>query len=112
MLRQPAGRAASMMAERGELPPTTGEDQPTTTRAPTGARTSGSRTSGAPTSDARPGVTTDRDREVLRAAMEALPPLTDEQVDGLCDVILNARQRWRQLDRQPRRRPHQPGRPG
>jgi hypothetical protein len=24
----------------------------------------------------------------------ALPPLTDEQIDGLCEVIVTARERW------------------
>jgi hypothetical protein len=28
----------------------------------------------------------------------ALPPLTDEQIDQLCEVILTARQRWARED--------------
>lgn len=44
------------------------------------------------TSSKKPyGVLSAADRRAIRAAVHALPPLTDEQVDGLSDVILNAR---------------------
>jgi len=46
----------------------------------------------------RPGELTDTDRQAIRAAVAALPPLTDEQIDQLCAVILNAR---RQRDPDP-----------
>jgi hypothetical protein len=36
----------------------------------------------------------DKEREAIRAAVLALPPLTDEQIDGLCEVIVTARERW------------------
>src|SRR5262249_8815915 len=39
----------------------------------------------------RPGELTEADREAIRAATAALPPLTDQQIDALCDVIHNAR---------------------
>jgi hypothetical protein len=49
---------------------------------------------------ASPGTVTDDDRRLLHAAMQALPPMSDEQIDGICDVILNARERWHRLNRQ------------
>ncbi len=33
------------------------------------------------------------------ARVLALPPMTDEQVDGVCEVIQVARTRWRAQDR-------------
>jgi hypothetical protein len=39
---------------------------------------------------------TEADREAIRAAIAALPPLTDQQIDDLRDVILNARTRSQQ----------------
>ena len=33
----------------------------------------------------------DEEREAIRAAVLELPPLTDEQIDALCEVIANAR---------------------
>ena len=39
------------------------------------------------------GALTDTDKAAIRAAVLALPPLTDDQVDGLCEVIINARTR-------------------
>jgi hypothetical protein len=45
-----------------------------------------------------PGQLTAQQREQIRAAVLALPPLTDEQIDGLCEVIANARIR-RQNDK-------------
>jgi len=39
------------------------------------------------------------DRAAIRAAVAALPPLTDEQADALCDVIIAARKRWQREDR-------------
>lgn len=38
---------------------------------------------------------TNNERAAIHAAVDALPPLTDDQVDGLCEVILNARHRAR-----------------
>ena len=46
---------------------------------------------------APPGPLTAQAREHIRAAVLALPPLTDEQIDALCEVIANARIR-RQAD--------------
>jgi hypothetical protein len=36
---------------------------------------------------------TDEDRAAIRAAVTALPPLTDEQVEALCEIIIAARKR-------------------
>jgi hypothetical protein len=36
---------------------------------------------------------TDEDRAAIRAAVAALPPLTDEQIDSLCEIIAAARKR-------------------
>lgn len=36
---------------------------------------------------------TDEDRTAIRAAVAALPPLTDEQIDALCEIIIAARKR-------------------
>lgn len=36
---------------------------------------------------------TDEDRAAICAAVAALPPLTDEQVDALCEIIIAARKR-------------------
>jgi hypothetical protein len=44
-----------------------------------------------------PGQLSAQAREHIRAAVLALPPLTDEQIDALCEVIANARIR-RQAD--------------
>jgi hypothetical protein len=49
---------------------------------------------------ASPGHLTEQQREHIRQAVLALPPLTDEQVDALCEVITNARVR-RQADTTP-----------
>ena len=46
----------------------------------------------------RPGVLSEQQRAAIRAQVRALPPLTDGQVDGLCETILNARARWQQHD--------------
>jgi hypothetical protein len=49
-----------------------------------------------PTRPARPdrhhrtGLTP-TERDAIRAAVAALPPLTDEQIDALCEVINNQR---------------------
>jgi hypothetical protein len=44
---------------------------------------------------------TDEDRTAIHAAVAALPPLTDEQVDALCDIIIAARKRWQREDSAP-----------
>lgn len=36
---------------------------------------------------------TDEDRAAIRAAVAALPALTDEQIDALCEIIIAARKR-------------------
>jgi hypothetical protein len=38
-----------------------------------------------------PGHLTEQQREHIRQAVLALPPLTDEQIDALCEVITNSR---------------------
>lgn len=53
----------------------------------------------------RPGTGTlsEHDRQAIRAAVAALPPLTDDQIEHLCEVINNLRARHRQQ----KSRPHQ-----
>jgi hypothetical protein len=41
----------------------------------------------------RRGPLTCAQRDVIRAAVAALPPLTDEQIDALCEVINSYRAR-------------------
>jgi hypothetical protein len=36
---------------------------------------------------------TDEERAAIRADVAALPPLTDEEIDALCDIIIAARKR-------------------
>jgi hypothetical protein len=40
-----------------------------------------------------PDELTDQDRAAIRAAVLALPPLTEEQIKEICEVIVNFRQR-------------------
>lgn len=56
----------------------------------------------------RRGPLTRAQREAIRAAVAALPPLTDDQIDGLCEVINNYRARHRRGTRTL----HAPDRPG
>jgi hypothetical protein len=42
---------------------------------------------------ATPWTLNDEDRAAIRAAVAALPPLTDEQIDALCEIIIAARKR-------------------
>ena len=46
---------------------------------------------------AAPWKLTDDERAAIRAAVAALPPLTDEQVDALCEIIIAARNRRQRL---------------
>lgn len=47
--------------------------------------------------DRSPGeVLTDQEREWIRRSVHALPPATESDIDGWCDVILNARHRTEQ----------------
>lgn len=39
-------------------------------------------------------IVTDEDRQQIRDAVRALPPMTDEQIDGICLVVVNAQKRW------------------
>jgi hypothetical protein len=52
----------------------------------------------------RPGTGTlsEHDRQAIRAAVAALPPLTDDQIEHLCEVINNLRARHRQQKVRPR----------
>ena len=36
---------------------------------------------------------TEAELELLRERVRALPPMTDEQIDGLCEVIVNFKRR-------------------
>jgi len=40
-------------------------------------------------------VLTPEQRAAIRTAVLAMPPLTNEQVDAICDALINARARWR-----------------
>ena len=42
-----------------------------------------------------PPELTEADRAAITAEILARPPLTDDQIDALCDLILAARARWR-----------------
>jgi hypothetical protein len=43
-------------------------------------------------------VLSEEDRAAIRAAMAALEPMSDEQITGVCEVIIAARQRWHRHD--------------
>jgi len=43
-------------------------------------------------------VLTEQELQAIDAAVLALPPLTDEQIDALCEVIANAHAKWRAAD--------------
>lgn len=49
-------------------------------------------------------ILTDEEMAVVRRAVDALPPMTDEQIDGICEVITNARATWRAADARRRER--------
>jgi len=54
---------------------------------------------GRPRTGTRAGVgagLSEVDRAWVRAAVLALPPLTDEQIAGVCEVIAASRARWQQ----------------
>jgi len=51
-----------------------------------------------PTTSRRNGVLTEQELQAIDAAVLALPPLTDEQIDALCEVIANAHAKWRAAD--------------
>jgi hypothetical protein len=40
----------------------------------------------------------EQQRAAIRAAIAALPPMTNDQVDSVCEVIVTARERWRRED--------------
>jgi hypothetical protein len=40
----------------------------------------------------------EQQRATIRAAIAALPPMSNEQVDSVCEVIIAARERWRRED--------------
>ncbi|HEX3781302.1 MAG TPA: hypothetical protein VHX38_16700 [Pseudonocardiaceae bacterium] len=44
------------------------------------------------------GRLTEQDQTTIRAAVLALPAATDAEIEGLCEVIANARDRWRHTD--------------
>ena len=43
----------------------------------------------------RPSALTDTEREAIHAAVDALPPMTDEQIEAIAEVIIAARERRR-----------------
>ena len=43
----------------------------------------------------RRSALTDADREAIHAAIDALPPMTDEQIEAIAEVIIAARERRR-----------------
>jgi hypothetical protein len=43
----------------------------------------------------RPSALTDTERESIHAAVDALPPMTDEQIDAIAESIIAARERRR-----------------
>lgn len=53
----------------------------------------------------RRSALTDAEREAIHAAIDALPPMTDEQIEAIAEVIIAARERRRharQTSRGPR----------
>lgn len=50
--------------------------------------------------DVRNWELTDEIRDAIHTAIDALPPMTDEQIDGIAEVIIAARERRRRT-RQP-----------
>ena len=42
-----------------------------------------------------PSALTDAEREAIHAAVDALPPMTDEQIEAIAEVIIAARERRR-----------------
>ena len=63
------------------------------TRAETNDETNAQRNPGPPR-PRRPALT-DADREAIHAAIDALPPMTDEQIEAIAEVIIAARERRR-----------------
>ena len=55
----------------------------------------------------RHSALTDAEREAIHAAIDALPPMTDEQIEAIAEVIIAARERRRHT-RQSSRGPPQP----
>jgi len=39
-------------------------------------------------------VVSKQDLAAVHAAVDALPPMTDEQIDAICETIQTARARW------------------
>jgi hypothetical protein len=66
-------------------------------RADTHAETSAEASAQRHAGHRRPGPSplTDADRKAIHAAVDALPPMTDEQIDGIAEVIIAARERRR-----------------
>jgi hypothetical protein len=62
-------------------------------RAETNVETNTQRDTGRPQSR-RSGLT-DAEREAIHTAIDALPPMTDEQIEAIAEVILAARERRR-----------------
>jgi hypothetical protein len=50
------------------------------------------------TIDPATGTLSHSDRQAIRAAVAALPPLTDDQIEHLCEVINNLRARHRRQE--------------
>jgi hypothetical protein len=51
-----------------------------------------------PRNQRRLPVLSEEDRAAIRATVAALQPLSDEQISGVCEVIVAARQRWHRHD--------------
>jgi hypothetical protein len=63
------------------------------TRAETNDETNAQRNADRP-QPRRPSLT-DAEREAIHAAIDALPPMTDEQIEAIAEVIIAARERRR-----------------
>jgi hypothetical protein len=55
-------------------------------------------------------VLTEAQQDAIKAAVAALPPMTDQQVDAVCEVINAARARWRRHTDHPTTRGENTGR--
>lgn len=67
--------------------------------------TDGSQPPGSQPPNSRDWELTDETRDAIHTAISALPPMTDEQIDAIADVIIAARERRRRTRQEPAARP-------
>jgi len=67
--------------------------------------TNGSQPPDNPPRNGRDWELTDEIRDAIHAAIGALPPMTDEQIDAIAEVIITARERRRRTRQAPAAKP-------